>query len=68
MNDEISFDDVSSDNKENEEAWNSNISEFTDIKMVDNMNPALKQSYFKIKINEIVDLIHKQSAYWLLSQ
>ena len=67
MSDEISPDDVGSDDDENEEAWTSTKSEFRGIKIVNNINPALTQSYFKIKINDKTKYLHKQSACWLLS-
>lgn len=68
ISDEISPDDVGSDEDENEEAWTSTKSEFHGIKIVDSINPTLKQSYFKIKINEKTKYLHKQSACWLLSK
>lgn len=68
MSDESSPDDVGSgDDDENGEAWTSKKSEFHGIKIVDNINPALKQSYFKININDKTKYLHKQSACWLLS-
>ncbi|CAF2146013.1 unnamed protein product [Rotaria magnacalcarata] len=49
-----------------EEILNSTRSNFDGIKIVDNINPALKDSYFKIKINDKIKYLHKQSACWLL--
>jgi predicted RNA binding protein with dsRBD fold (UPF0201 family) len=42
-------------------------SDFNGIRILDSINPMLKQSYFKIKLNEKIKYLHKQSAYWLLS-
>lgn len=66
--DEVSSDKAGSDDDENEEAWTSTKSEFHGIKIVDDINPALKQLYFKIKINDKTKYLHKQSACWLLSK
>jgi hypothetical protein len=50
-----------------EESWTSAKSDFGGIRIADNINPLLKESYFKIKINEKTKYLHKQSACWLLS-
>ncbi|CAF1173996.1 unnamed protein product [Rotaria sp. Silwood1] len=50
-----------------EEILNSTRSSFEEIKIVDNINPMLENSYFKIKINDKNKYLHKQSACWLLS-
>lgn len=42
-------------------------SDFNGIRILDSINPMLKQSYFKIKLNEKIKYLHKQSACWLLS-
>ncbi|CAF4993234.1 unnamed protein product, partial [Rotaria sp. Silwood1] len=55
------------DYNEQEEILNSTRSSFDGIKIVDNINPTLKHSYFKIKINDKIKYLHKQSACWLLS-
>ncbi|CAF3122562.1 unnamed protein product [Rotaria socialis] len=46
---------------------NSAKSDFNGIRIVDNINPALRQSYFKVKINNNIKYLHKQSACWLQS-
>jgi hypothetical protein len=46
---------------------NSTKSDFNGIRVVDNINPDFRQSYFKVKINENIKYFHKQSACWLLS-
>lgn len=55
------------DNNEKEDILNSTKSTFDGIRIVDNINPQLKDSYFKIKINDKIKYLHKQSACWLLS-
>jgi hypothetical protein len=59
QNDAISDDD--------ENILNSTKSDFNGIRIVDNINPALRQSYFKVKINGNIKYLHKQSACWLQS-
>ncbi len=46
---------------------NSTKSDFHGIRIIDNVNQDFRQSYFKIKINENIKFVHKQSACWLLS-
>ncbi|CAF1323453.1 unnamed protein product [Rotaria sp. Silwood1] len=67
LNDEVLVDFENDDENGNEEILNSTKSHFNGIKIVDDINPMLKQSYFKIKINEKIKYLHKQSACWLLS-
>jgi hypothetical protein len=62
-----SFDDEETGSGIDEESWTSAKSDFAGIRIADNINPMLKQSYFKIKINEKNKYLHKQSACWLLS-
>ncbi|CAF1546191.1 unnamed protein product [Adineta ricciae] len=50
-----------------EDTFNSTKSEFDGIRVVDNIKPDFRQSYFKIKINDNIKYLHKQSACWLLS-
>ena len=50
-----------------EDILNSTRSDFNGIRVVDNINPDFRQSYFKVKINENIKYLHKQSACWLLS-
>jgi hypothetical protein len=57
-------DPVSDDEKD---ILNSTKSDFNGIRVVDNINPDFRQSYFKVKINENIKYLHKQSAWWLLS-
>ncbi|CAF4986618.1 unnamed protein product, partial [Rotaria sp. Silwood1] len=66
--DEILFDaqsDGVSDDDEN--ILNSTKSDFNGIRIVDNINPAIRKSYFKVKINDNIKYLHKQSACWLQS-
>jgi hypothetical protein len=68
--DETLFDyqnDVASDDDDDEDILNSTKSDFNGIRIVNNINPGLRQSYFKVKINENIKYLHKQSACWLLS-
>ncbi|CAF4001827.1 unnamed protein product [Rotaria sp. Silwood1] len=67
LNDEVLVDFENDDENGNEEILNSTKSDFNGIKIVDDINSMLKQSYFKIKINEKIKYLHKQSACWLLS-
>jgi hypothetical protein len=62
-----SFDDEETGSGTDEESWTSAKSDFAGIRIADNINPMLKQSYFKIKINEKNKYLHKQSACSLLS-
>ncbi|CAF4798006.1 unnamed protein product [Rotaria sp. Silwood1] len=55
------------DYNDEEEILNSTRSIFEEIKIVDNINSMLKNSYFKIKINDKIKYLRKQSACWLLS-
>ena len=50
-----------------EDILNSTKSDFNGIRIVDSINPSLRQSYFKVKINDNIKYLHKQSAYSLLS-
>ena len=52
---------------DDEDILNSTKSDFEGIRIVDTINPALRQSYFKIKLNGKIKFLHKQSACWLLS-
>ena len=52
---------------DDEDILNSTKSDFEGIRIVDTINPALRQSYFKIKLNGKTKFLHKQSACWLLS-
>jgi hypothetical protein len=58
-------DDPVSDDEE--DILNSTKSDFNGIRVVDNINPDFRQSYFKVKINENIKYFHKQSVCWLLS-
>ena len=40
---------------------------FTGTRIVDSINPALKNSYFQVQINNKTKFIHKQTACWLLT-
>ena len=53
-------DDAVSDDDEN--ILNSTETDFNGLGIVDNINPTLRQSYFKIKINNNTKCVHKQSA------
>ncbi|CAF3799462.1 unnamed protein product [Rotaria magnacalcarata] len=66
--DEFLFDcqnDTMSDDEE--DILNTLKSNFNGIRILDNINPELKRSYFKVKMNESIKYVHKQSACWLLS-
>ena len=52
---------------DDEDILDSTKSDFNGIRIVDHINPTLRHSYFKIKINGNVKYLHKQSACWLLS-
>jgi len=52
---------------DDEDIMNSTKSDFEGIRIVDTINPALRQSYFKVKLNGKIKFLHKQSACWLLS-
>lgn len=58
---------VSESDTNEDEILNSTKSDFNGIRIVDNINPSLRHSYFKIKINGHIKYLHKQSACWLLS-
>jgi hypothetical protein len=58
-------DDPISDDEE--DILNSTKSDFNGIRIVDNINSDFRQSYFKVKINGNIKYLHKQSAYWLIS-
>ncbi|CAF1174056.1 unnamed protein product [Rotaria sordida] len=55
---------VSDDDKD---ILNSTKSDFYGIRIVDNINPALRQSYFKVKINDNSKHLQKELTCWLLS-
>ncbi|CAF2821613.1 unnamed protein product [Rotaria sp. Silwood2] len=65
--DEILSDFKNEDCNDDAEVLNSTRANFNGIKIVDNINPMLKSSYFKLKINDKIKYLHKQSACWLLS-
>ena len=62
------FDCETSEDDEDEDSWTSTKSKFDTIKVVDTINPLLKESYFKIKINKRTKFLHKQSACWIRSK
>ncbi|CAF4633583.1 unnamed protein product [Rotaria magnacalcarata] len=65
--DEIPFDPQNDNVSDDESILNSTKSDFNGIRIVDNINPTLRQSYFKVKINNNIKYLHKQSACWLQS-
>lgn len=65
--DETLFDSQEDASDDDETILNSTRSDFNGIRIVDNINPALRQSYFKVKINDRIKYLHKQSACWLQS-
>ncbi|CAF1583850.1 unnamed protein product [Adineta steineri] len=67
LDDGTVFDPQSDDSSDEEDLLNSTKSDFNGIRIVDDINPALRQSYFKIKINDKIKYLHKQSACWLLT-
>jgi len=52
---------------EEEEILCSTKSHFDGVRVLDEINPNIKQSYFKLKINEKIKYIHKQSSCWMLA-
>ncbi|CAF1614234.1 unnamed protein product [Rotaria sp. Silwood1] len=40
---------------------------FTGMRIFDSINPAMKNSYFQVQINNKTKFIHKQTACWLLT-
>ena len=40
---------------------------FTGMHIFDSLNPALKNSYFQVQINNKTKFIHKQTTCWLLT-
>ncbi|CAF2958662.1 unnamed protein product [Rotaria sp. Silwood2] len=40
---------------------------FTGMRIFDSINPAMKNSYFQVQINNKIKFIHKQTACWLLT-
>ena len=65
--DEDSSDPENDDSSDDEAVLTSQKSNFDEIKIRDHINPSLAHSYFKIKLNDKVKYLHKQSACWLLS-
>ncbi|CAF1459087.1 unnamed protein product [Adineta ricciae] len=61
----LTFEDSNENNET--EVLNTTKSNFYGIKLVDCLNPALKHSYFRIKLKEKTKYLHKQSACWVLS-
>ncbi|CAF1093520.1 unnamed protein product [Didymodactylos carnosus] len=59
--------DASSDNDENVERVQSIKTIFSGTCIKDKINPDLANSYFKVKINDTMKFLHKQSAVWLLT-
>ena len=53
--------------EEEEDVLNSTKSDLHGIRIIDNVNQDFRQSYFKVKVNENIKFVHKQSACWLLS-
>ncbi|CAF0829497.1 unnamed protein product [Adineta steineri] len=67
LNDATVFDPQNNDSSDEEDLLNSTKSDLHGIRIADDINPALMQSYFKIKINDNIKYLHKQSACWLLT-
>jgi hypothetical protein len=66
--DETLFECPDESDSDDDGVLNSTKSDFDRIRIVDRVNPALRQSYFKIKVNQNIKYLHKQSACWLLSK
>ncbi|CAF3104616.1 unnamed protein product [Rotaria socialis] len=62
LDDEMLFDFEDNDDDSDQEMLNSTKSAFNGIKIVNNINPILRKSYFKIRINEKNKYLHKQLA------
>ena len=45
----------------------SNRTVYPGLRLVDEVNPSCKSSYFEIRVNEQNRYLHKQSAVWLLT-
>ncbi|CAF2110349.1 unnamed protein product [Rotaria magnacalcarata] len=55
------------DDEEDEENINSIKNDFNGLKIRDNINMEQKDHYFKIKINDTVKYVHKQTTCWILT-
>ncbi|CAF2476821.1 unnamed protein product [Rotaria sp. Silwood2] len=55
------------DDDEEVENMNSIINDFNGLKIRDNINMEQKDRYFRIKINDTVKYMHKQTACWILT-
>ncbi|CAF3424268.1 unnamed protein product [Rotaria socialis] len=53
---------------DDEDMLSTEKSHFNGIRLVDHINPALRQSYFKMKINGHIKYLHKQSACYRTTQ
>ena len=56
-----------SDSDDDDGAINSTKPDFDGIRIDDRINLDLRQSYFKIQINQNIKYLHKQQSCWLLS-
>ena len=65
--DEDPCDSQNDDSSDDDTMLTSKKSNFDGIKIRDRINLSLEHSYFKIKLNDKVKYLHKQSACWLLS-
>lgn len=62
QDDDIISLDLNDDPYQNEESFNSTKSDFDGIKIMDDINPMLEPSFFRIKINGKIKYLHKQST------
>lgn len=62
-----SFDELIDDDDDNDENLKSIKNNFQGMNMRDNIHSEDRKSYFKIKINEKIKYLHKQSACWILT-
>lgn len=67
FDDEGLFDFENDDDVDEKDMLTSTKSEFNGIRIVDDIDPNSKQSYFRIKLNDKIKYLHKQSACWLLA-
>ncbi|CAF1621515.1 unnamed protein product [Rotaria sordida] len=65
--DSQSLNDSFDDDDEEEENMNSIKTDFDGIKILDHIKMEQKDRYFKIKINDKVKYMHKQTACWILT-
>ncbi|CAF5155135.1 unnamed protein product, partial [Rotaria sp. Silwood1] len=73
-NNEFNSDLINVDKEDKDAAMTQNFDEmktekinFTGMRIFDSINPAMKNSYFQVQINNKTKFIHKKTACWLLT-